>query len=108
MYKNERNYEIDVIETAVRQVWSDIKSKSTSSESTKRIIAQIFGVYLNEVLHMLPSTDAAGQQSRYKRRKTSEHPPEPSNIGFVLPLSHPQIRCNTDAAFFFTILKTET
>ena len=34
MYKNERNYEIDVIETAVRQVWSDIKSKSTSSEST--------------------------------------------------------------------------
>ena len=53
MYKNERNYEIDVIETAVRQVWSDIKSKSTSSESTKRIIAQVFGVDLNEVLHML-------------------------------------------------------
>ena len=57
MCKNERNYEIDVIETAVRQVWSDIKSKSTSSESTKRIIAQVFGVYL-EVLYMLPSTGA--------------------------------------------------
>ena len=108
MYKNERNYEIDVIETAVRQVWSDIKSKSTSSESTKRIIAQVFGVYLNEVLHMLTSTDATAQQIRYKRRKTSEHPPEPSNIGFVIPLSHPKLRCNTDAAFFFTVLKTET
>ena len=58
MCKNERNYEIDVIETAVRQVWSDIKSKSTSSESTKHIIAQVFGVYLNEVLYMLPSTGA--------------------------------------------------
>ena len=65
MHKNERNYEIDVIETAVRQLWSDIKSKSTSSESTKRIIAQVFGVYLNEVLHMLPSTDATAQQIRY-------------------------------------------
>ena len=71
MYKNERNYEIDVIETAVRQVWSDIKSKSTSSESTKRIIAQVFGVYLNEVLHMLPPTDATAQQIRYKQRKTT-------------------------------------
>ena len=142
MYKNERNYEIDVIETTVRQVWSDIKSKSTSSESTKRIqnsennncerhevndqfgsfqlqycnhrqptkriIAQVFGVYLNEVLHMLPSTDATAQQIRYKRRKASEHPPEPSNIGFFIPLSHPQLRCNTEAAFFFTTLKTET
>ena len=49
MYKNERNYEIDVIETAVRQVWSDIKSKSTSSESTKRIIAEVFGVYPNDL-----------------------------------------------------------
>ena len=108
MYKNERNYEIDVIETAVRQVWSDIKSKSTSSESTKRIIAQVFGVYLNEVFHMLPSTDTTAQRIRCKRRKTSEHPPEPSNIGFVIPLSHPQLRWNTEAAFFFTILKTET
>ena len=87
MYKNERNYEIDVIETAVRQVWSDIKSKSTSSESTKRIIAEVFGVYPNEVLHKLPSTDATAQQIRYKRRKTSEHPPEPSNIGLVIPPS---------------------
>ena len=102
MYKNERNYEIDVIETA------DIKSKSTFSESTKRIIAKVFGVYFNEVLHMLLSTDATAQQIHYKRRKTYEHPPEPSNIGFVIPLSHPQLRCNTEATFFFTILKTET
>ena len=87
MYKNERDYEIDVIETAVRQVYSDIKSKSTSSESTKRIIAQVFGVYSNEVLHKLPSTDATAQQIRYKRRKTYEHPPEPSNISFVIPPS---------------------
>ena len=50
MYKNERNHEIDVIKTAVRQVFFDIKSKSTSSESTKRIIAQVFGVYPNEIL----------------------------------------------------------
>ena len=63
MYKNKRNYEIDVIETTVRQVWSDIKSKSTYSENTKRIIAQVFGVYPNEVLHKLPSTDATAQQS---------------------------------------------
>ena len=88
MYKNEPDYEIDVIETAVRQVWSDMKSKSTSSESTIRIIAQVFGVYPNEVLHKLPSTDATAQQIRYKRRKTSEHPPEPSNIGFVIHPSH--------------------
>ena len=88
MCKNERNYEIDVIKTAVTQVWSDIKSKSTSSESTKRIIAQVFGVYPNEVLHKLPSTDATAQQIRYKRRTTSEHPPEPLNIGFVIPPSH--------------------
>ena len=47
VFKNERNHEIDVIETAVRQVCSDIKSKSTSSESTKRIIAQVFRVYPN-------------------------------------------------------------
>ena len=84
MYKNEHNHEIDVIETVVRQVCSDTKSKSTSSESTKRIIAQVFGVYTNEVLHKLPSTDTAAQQIRYKRRKTSEHPPKPSNIGFVI------------------------
>ena len=106
MCKNERNHEIDVIETAVRQVCFDIKSKFTSSESTKRIIAQVFGVYPNEVLQMLPPTDATAQQIRYKRRKTSEHPPEPSNIGLVIP--HPQLRCNTEAAFFFTILQTET
>ena len=53
MYKNERNHEIDVIKTAVRQVCFDIKSKSTSSESTKRIIAQVFGVYPNEVLILI-------------------------------------------------------
>ena len=53
MYKNERNHEIDVIKTAVRQVCFDIKSKSTSSESTKRIIAQVFGVYPNEVLLLI-------------------------------------------------------
>ena len=70
-----RNYEIDVIETDVRQVWSDIKSKSTSSKSTKCIVSQVFGVYLSEVLHMLPSTDATAQQIRYKRRKASEHLP---------------------------------
>ena len=85
-YKNEHSHEIDVIETAVRQVFSDIKSKSTSSESMKRIIAQVFGVYTNEVLHKLPSTDATAQQIRYKRRKTSEHPPEPSSY------PHPQLR----------------
>ena len=51
MCKNEHIHEIDVIETAARQVCSDIKSKSTSSESTKRILAQVFGVYRNEVLH---------------------------------------------------------
>ena len=61
MYKNERNYEIDVINTAVRQVCFDIKSKSTSSKSTKRIIAQVFGVYPNEVLQKLPPTDATAQ-----------------------------------------------
>ena len=88
MYKNERNYKNDIIETAVRQVWSDMKSKSSSSESTKRIIAKVFGVYPNEVLHKLPSTDTTAQKIRYKRRKTSEHPPEPSNIGFVIPPSH--------------------
>ena len=93
MYKNERNYEIDVIETAVRQVWSDMKSKSTSSKSTKRIIAQVFGVYLNEVLHMLPSKDATAQQIRYKRRKTSEHLPEPSNIDMILTFS---VKCNLE------------
>ena len=106
MCKNEHNHEIDVIETAVRQVCSDIKSKFTSSESTKRIIALVFLVYPNEVLHKLPSTDATAQQIRYKRRKTSEHPPEPPNIGFVIP--HPQLGFNTEAAFFFTILQTET
>ena len=87
MYKNEHNHEIDVIETAVRQVCSDIKSKSTFSESTKRIIAQVFGVYPNQVLHKLPCTDATAQQIRYKQRTTSQHPPEPSNIGFVIPPS---------------------
>ena len=61
MYKNERNYEIDVINTAVRQVCFDIKSKSTSSKSMKRIIAQVFGVYPNEVLQKLPPTDATAQ-----------------------------------------------
>ena len=61
MYKNERNHEIDNIKTAVRQVCFDIKSKSTSSESTKRIIAQVFGVYPNEVLQKLPLTDATAQ-----------------------------------------------
>ena len=84
MCKNEHNHEIDVIETAVRQVCSDIKSKSTSSESTKRIIPHVFRVYPNEVLHKLLSTDATVQQIRYKRQKTSENPPEPSNIGFVI------------------------
>ena len=87
MYKNEDNHEIEVIETADRRVCSDIKSKSTSSESMKRIIAQVFGAYTNEVLHKLPSTDATAQQIRYKRRKTSEHLPESSNIGFVIPPS---------------------
>ena len=76
----------------------------------KRIIAQVFGVYTKEVLNKLPSTDATAQQIRYKRRKTSEHPPEPSNIGFVIPGPHPQLRCNTEAAIliFFMILQTET
>ena len=60
MYKNEQNYEINVIKTA------DIKLKSTSSESMKRIIDQVFGVYLNKVLHMLPSTDATAQKICYK------------------------------------------
>ena len=87
MYKNEHNHEIDVIETADRRVCTDIKSKFTSSESMKRIIAQVFGVYTNKVLHKLPSTDATAQQIRCKRRKTSEHPPELSNIGFVIPPS---------------------
>ena len=72
MYKNEHNHEIDVIETAVRQVCSDIKSKSTSSESTKRVITEVVGDYPNEVLHKLPSTNAMVQQIRYKRRKTPE------------------------------------
>ena len=105
VYKNEHNHGTDVIETAVRQVCSDINSKSTSSESTKRIIAallqhaevmqhnqhnqdnhhqdnhqllqhaEVVGDYPDEVLHKLPSTDAMGQRIRYKRRKTSEHPP---------------------------------
>ena len=57
MYKNEHNHEIDVIKTAVRQVCSDIKSKYTSSESTKRVITEVVGDYPNEVLHKLPSTD---------------------------------------------------
>ena len=92
MCKNEHSHEIDVIETAVRQVCPDIKSKSTSSESTKRIIAQLFGVYRNEVLYKLPSTDATAQQIRYKRRKTSEHSPEPSNIGFVIPPSSTRLQ----------------
>ena len=50
MYKSECNLKIDVIKTAFRQVCFDIKSKSTSSESTKSIIAQVFGVYPNEAL----------------------------------------------------------
>ena len=66
---------------------SYIKSKSTSSESMKCLIAQVFGVYTKEVLDKLPSTDATAPQIRYKRRKTSEHPPEPSNIAFVIPPS---------------------
>ena len=41
--------------------FSDIKLKSTSSESTKRIIAQVFGVYPDEVLQMLLPTDATAQ-----------------------------------------------
>ena len=61
MYKNERNYEIDVIKTAVRQVCFDVKLKPTSSESRKRIIAQVFGVYPNEVLQKLPPADATAQ-----------------------------------------------
>ena len=61
MYKNECNLKIDVIKTAVRQVCFDIKSKSTSSESTKSIIAQVFGVYPNEALQKLPPTDAKAQ-----------------------------------------------
>ena len=104
--KNEHSHEIDVIETAARQVCSGIKSKSTSSESTKRNLAQVFGVYPNEVLHKLQSKDATAQQIRYKRRKTYEHPTGLSNIGFVIP--HPQLGYNTEAAFFFTILQTET
>ena len=90
----------------MRQVCFDIKSKSISSESTKRIIADVFRGYANEVLHRLPSTNAMVQQIRYKRRTTSELPPEPSTIDFVIP--HPQLRCNTEATFFFTILQTET
>ena len=69
MYKNEHNHEIDVIKTAVRQVCSDIKSKYTSSESTKRVITEVVGDYPNEVLHKLPSTDAMVLQIRYKRQK---------------------------------------
>ena len=57
VYKNEHNHEIDVIETAVRQVCSVIKSKSISSESTKRIIAEVVGDYPDEVLHKLPAID---------------------------------------------------
>ena len=64
VYNNEHNHEIDVIETTVKQVRSDIKSKSTSSESTKRIIAEIVGDYPDEVLHKLPSTDAMAQRIR--------------------------------------------
>ena len=92
MCKNEHSHEIDVIETTARQVCSGIKSKSTSSESPKRILAQVFGVYPNEVLHKLPSTDATAQQIRYKRRKTSEHPPGASNIGFVIPPSSTRLQ----------------
>ena len=64
MYKNECNHEIDVLKSAVRQAWFDIKSKSTFSESTKRIITQVFGVYPSEVLQFqkLPPTDAATAQ----------------------------------------------
>ena len=71
MYKNEHDHEIDVIKTAVRQVCSDIKSKSTSSESTKRVITEVIGDYPNEVLllHKLSSTDAMVQQIHYKGRK---------------------------------------
>ena len=83
---------VDVIETTARQVCSDIKLKSTSYERTKRILAQVFGVYPNEVLHKLPSKDDTAQQIRYKRRKTSEHPPGPSNIGFVIPPSSTKLQ----------------
>ena len=64
MYKNEHNHEIDVIETVVRQVCSNIKSKFTSSENTKRVITEVVGDYPNEVLHKLPSTDAIVLQIR--------------------------------------------
>ena len=106
MCKNEHNHEIDVIETAVRQVCSDIKSKSTASESTKRIIAQIFRVYPNEVLHKLPSTDATAQQIRYKRQKNLNT--HPNHRILVSSYAYPQVGCNTEAAFFFTILQTKT
>ena len=79
MYKNGHNHETDVIKIPVRQVCADIKSKSTSSESTKRVITEVVGDYPNEILHKLPSTVAMVQQIRYKRRKPPEHPTGPSS-----------------------------
>ena len=108
MYKNEHNHEIDVIKTAVRQVCSDIKSKSTSSESTKRVITEVVGDYPNEVLHKLPSTDAMVKQIRYKRQKPPEHPTGPSSTtlqhggNFLLPWS---IRITYAAALYIVVIE---
>ena len=93
MYKDEHNHEPDVIETAVRQVRSDINLRSTFSRSTKRIITEVVNVYPNEVLHRLQSTNYMAQQIRYKRRKTSEHQLESSNNGFVILPSSTTLQC---------------
>ena len=101
MCKNDHSHEIDVIETAARQVCSDISSKSSSSESMKRIIAQVFEVYPNSeyISYRL-------QMLRPSKVVTSDEKPLNTHTNHRMLVSsypHPQLGCNTEAAVFFTI-----